>query len=216
VTRAREGTLRRVAVARVARCVRAGGVVAYPTEGVYALGCDAGDGAAVARVLALKARDAGRGFIVIAATMRQLEPCLDLAALPRALCARLEASWPGPVTWVVPARAHTPRWLTGGRATLAVRVTAHPLARALCEAAGCALVSTSANRAGRPPARTALAVRRIFGARIDALLAGACGPLRGPTEIRDLLTGRILRPSSGLESAPDSCGPSAGDPGSRA
>jgi len=181
-----------VAVARIARIVRAGGVVAYPTEGVFGLGCAADDAVAVARILALKGRGAGLGFIVIGAAFEQVEALL--APLSPTLRARLDATWPGPVTWVVPAHADTPPWLTGGRDTLAVRITAHPPARALCERAGVALVSTSANLHGRPPARTALAVRRIFGRSIDGVLPGACGTLAGPTEIRDLASGRVLRP----------------------
>jgi len=181
-----------VSVARIARLVRAGGVVAYPTEGVFGLGCAADDAVAVARILALKGRGAGLGFIVIGAAFEQVEALL--APLSTKLRARLDATWPGPVTWVVPAHADAPAWLTGGRDTLAVRITAHPPARALCERAGVALVSTSANLHGRPPARTALAVRRIFGRSIDGVLAGACGTLAGPTEIRDLASGRVLRP----------------------
>ena len=188
---------RRVAVARVARVVLGGGVVAYPTEGVYGLGCAAVAGDAVRRVLALKGRDAGRGLIVIAASMEQIEPYI--AALRKAQRPRLEATGPGPVTWIVPARPDSPEGLTGGRDTLAVRVTAHPLASALCSAAGVPLVSTSANLHGRRPARTALAVRRVFGDSIDDLLVGPCGPLVGPTEIRDLASGRVLRPAPAVQ-----------------
>jgi L-threonylcarbamoyladenylate synthase len=182
----------RVAVTRIARLVRAGGVVAYPTEGVFGLGCAADDPAPVIRILALKGRGAGQGFIVLGSDFAQIEALL--APLPRKLRARLDATWPGPMTWVVPAAADTPVWLTGGRDTLAVRITAHPPARALCDEAGVALVSTSANLHGRPPARTALAVRRTFGRTIDGILPGACGTLGGPTEIRELVSGRVLRP----------------------
>ena len=184
---------RRVVLARLARALRAGGVVAYPTEGVFGIGCDAGDGEAVQRVLALKGRSAAHGLIVLGAAFEQIAALVaPLSAEQRAM---LDASWPGPVTWVVPAAAGTPNWLTGGRDTLAVRVTAHPPARALCEAADMAVVSTSANRHGRPPARDALAVRRAFGDTLDGILAEPCGGLAGPTEIRDLLGGRVLRPA---------------------
>jgi L-threonylcarbamoyladenylate synthase len=179
-------------VSRVARAVRSGGVVAYPTEGVYGIGCAADNGDAGARLLALKGRDAGQGLIVIAASLEQLDPWIE--PFGEAERRRVGTTWPGPVTWVVPARAGVPDWLTGGRATLAVRVTAHPLASALCAAAGVALVSTSANRHGHPPACNALTVRRIFGDGLDDLLVGGCGPLAGPTEIRDLRSGRVLRP----------------------
>jgi L-threonylcarbamoyladenylate synthase len=176
---------------RAARVLRAGGIVAYPTEGVYGLGCDPLDPGAVRRVLALKGRPARKGLILIAADFGQVRPFL----LPpgRQLGRRLRKDWPGPVTWVLPAAPGVPGWLTGGRDTLAVRVTAHPLAAALCRTFGRALVSTSANRSGTAPARSALAVRRRFGDAVDLILSGPLGALRGPTPIRDGTTGAALR-----------------------
>jgi L-threonylcarbamoyladenylate synthase len=171
--------------------LRRGGVVAYPTEGVFGLGCDPRDAAALARLLELKGRPASAGLILIAAEFSQLAPWL--APLAPELEGRAAASWPGPMTWVWPAAAGVSATLTGGRNTLAVRVTAHPPAAALCHAFGGALVSTSANRHGAPPARTAAEVRATFGDSIDATLDADCGGLPGPTEIRDALTGAVLR-----------------------
>ncbi|HEX7966060.1 MAG TPA: Sua5/YciO/YrdC/YwlC family protein [Gammaproteobacteria bacterium] len=176
---------------RAVETVKSGGVVAYPTEAVYGLGCDPLEYRAVARIFELKQRDAAKGLILIASRMEQLTPFM--APLPADVRQKLAASWPGPVTWVVPAAEALPDWLSGGRATLAVRVTAHPIASALCETAGMALVSTSANKSGLPPARTALAVRAQFGARVDAVLPGPVGGLAKPTEIREALTGKVLR-----------------------
>jgi L-threonylcarbamoyladenylate synthase len=107
---------------------------------------------------------------------------------------RVLATWPGPVTWIVPARPFVPAWLTGGRGTLAVRVTAHPIASELAARAGGAIVSTSANRAGRSPLRSALAVRRAFHDDVDLVLVGPLGGADRPTEIRDAATGTTLRP----------------------
>lgn len=174
-----------------ARALRAGGIVAYPTEAVFGLGCDPQNGAAVERLLALKGRAASKGLILIAAHLDQLEPFIPPLAGPWREA--ILASWPGPATWVLPARPGTPAWLGGGRPTLAVRVSAHPLAAALCQTWGSALVSTSANLSGRPPARTALQVRRRLGRAVDLILAGACGPARRPTPIRDGRTGALLR-----------------------
>jgi L-threonylcarbamoyladenylate synthase len=171
--------------------VWAGGVVAYPTEAVYGLGCDPLAVTAIERILTLKARDAGKGFILIASRMEQLLPFL--APLDKTLRHKLDASWPGPVTWVVPAAAAVPAWITGGRDTLAVRVTAHPQARALCELTGMALISTSANLSGHAPARSALQVRARLGDEVDYILPGQTGPRRRPTEIRDAQSGKILR-----------------------
>lgn len=174
-----------------ARVLRGGGVVAYPTEGVYGLGCDPLDPHAVQRVLDLKGRSARKGLILIAADYAQVRPFLQPP--PKALARRLRDDWPGPVTWVLPASPAVPGWVTGGRDTLAVRVTAHPLAASLCRGFGRALVSTSANRSGGRPARSALAVRRLFGESVDLILHGPLGGLRGPTPIRDGTTGSLLR-----------------------
>lgn len=168
-----------------------GGVIAYPTEAVFGLGCDPLNATAVQRIIRLKSRDAAKGLILIAARIEQL--LSFLAPLSEATRAELNATWPGPVTWVVPASSQVPRLLTGGRDTLAVRVTAHPVARALCESTGIALVSTSANHSGRPPARTALQVRARFHDEIDYVVPGNVGGARKPTEIRDATSGKILR-----------------------
>lgn len=177
---------------RAARTILDGGIVAYPTEAVYGLGCLPLERDAVARLLGIKGRPWRKGLLVIAADLAQLEPLVDLAAAKRR--SEILASWPGPVTWTLPARAGVPRWLTGGRTTLAVRVTAHPIARALCRRTGRALVSTSANRSGRRPQRRLLLVRRELGRLVDYVLAGPLGDSAQPTQIRSGATGAVLRP----------------------
>lgn len=174
-----------------ARAVRGGGLIAYPTEAVYGLGCDPRNAGAVRRLLTLKRRSADQGLILIAASLDQLAPFLQPLAPDDQL--RLDATWPGPHTWLIPARSDTPRWLRGRHETLAVRVTAHLLAAALCQACGHPLVSTSANISGRPPARTALAVRRRLGFALDYVLPGATGGADAPTRIQDLRDGRLVR-----------------------
>jgi L-threonylcarbamoyladenylate synthase len=169
----------------------AGGVIAYPTEGVYGLGCLPGEAGAIHRLLHIKHRSWRKGLALVAGNIAQLE---QLVVFPRgAMADEIEASWPGPVTWVLPALSGTPSLLTGGRGTLAVRVTDHPMAKALCLRIGSALVSTSANRSRSAPLRTALSVRRALGAEVDYVLAGPLGGLGGPTPIRDGATGAYLR-----------------------
>lgn len=179
-------------IERAAQCLQTGGIVAYPTEAVYGLGCDPLNPAAFARLLALKQRPDAKGVILIAADEAQLAPFM--APLPAAMAATVRDSWPGPVTWIVPARDGVPPWLTGGRDSIAVRVTAHPLAAALCRVFGGALVSTSANRSGGRPARTALRVRQIFADELDDIVVGPLGGLARPTTIRDARTGALIRP----------------------
>ena len=191
--------------------VERGGVVAYPTEAVYGLGCDPWNGPAVRRILAMKRRPEAKGLILIAADLAQLTPFLQWLDPTR--MAEVLATWPGPHTWLLPARPETPVWLRGQHDTLAVRVTAHPLAAALCRAAGMALVSTSANLASQAPARTALQVRLRLGAnqgrarawprevatdrrsylQADYLLVGACGGRAQCSSIRDGRSGQLLR-----------------------
>ncbi len=179
------------ALREAARVLRAGGVVACPTEAVFGLSCDPADPEAVARLLALKRRPPSKGLILVAADPAQLAPWL--APLEPQAHARLLSRWPGPHTWIAPAATATPDYLTGARHSLAVRVTAHPPLAALCRAFGGALVSTSANLSGRPPARDRLAIRRQFGDNLDYLLPGPLGGLSAPTGIQDLLGGSRIR-----------------------
>jgi L-threonylcarbamoyladenylate synthase len=177
-------------LSRAARIIRGGGVVAYPTESVFGLGCHPLEAAAVARILAIKKRRFESGFILLAAEPDQLDDFISPSAEE---LSRMLGSWPGPVTWVVTACAAVPDWITGGRDTVAVRVTAEPLAAALCRAAGTAIVSTSANRSGRPPARSTLQTRRRFGSLVDTVLPGAVGGYARPTGIRLASNGKVLR-----------------------
>ncbi len=178
---------------QAARVIHAGGLIAYPTEAVYGLGCDPLNAAAVQRLLSLKGRPMDKGLILIAADLDPLRPfLLPLSSDDETT---LSATWPGPVTWLLPARPEIPRWLRGRHDTLAVRVTGHPLAATLCRQLGHPLVSTSANRSGQTPARSPLDVQRTFGNNIDLVLTGALGEQRRPTLIRDLASGHILRPA---------------------
>jgi L-threonylcarbamoyladenylate synthase len=169
----------------------AGGVIAYPTEGVWGLGCEPLNRHACERILRLKQRRGAKGFILLAAELAHVTPFLAHVSRPRLRPAL--KTWPGPATWLLPAAAWVPRHLTGGRDTLAVRITAHPEARALCAAYGGPIVSTSANRSGRAPLRSALQVQRRFGPRVDYIFPGTVGGLKKPTPIRDLQTGRLVR-----------------------
>ncbi|MEX0732501.1 MAG: Sua5/YciO/YrdC/YwlC family protein [Aquisalimonadaceae bacterium] len=177
---------------RARRAVTNGGLIAYPTEAVYGLGCDPLNRDAVARLLAVKRRPLRKGLIVLAADLDQLLPLL--APLDPQQIEKLEETWPGPVTWVLPANPATPFWLTGNRPDLAVRVTDHPLACELCAVCG-PLVSTSANFSGHAPARTALQARLRLGTAVDVVVPGTVGGLARPTEIRDGRSGRVLRNS---------------------
>ena len=176
---------------RVRAVVQAGGVIAYPTESVYGLGCDPLNRQAVERLLRLKQRSLKKGVILIAADFSQLAPFVG--RLPEARLQEIFATWPGPNTWLFPTRPETPDWLSGQNQTLAVRVTNHPIAASLCRSCDSPLVSTSANLTGQQPARTALRVQSLLGHGVDYVVHGETLGAQRPSAIRDGLTGRVLR-----------------------
>ena len=178
-------------VRRAARRLARGDVVAYPTEAVWGLGCDPFDEPAVRKILTLKHRQAKKGLILVAADIAQFE--FILRGLDPSLREKLEQSWPGPVTWLVPHRQRISPLLSGEHKTIALRVSAHPLVKALCEIFGGPVVSTSANPQGLPPARSQLQARRYFGGKVY-YLAGPLGGSKTPSVIRDLISDKVVRP----------------------
>ncbi|MYM63745.1 L-threonylcarbamoyladenylate synthase [Pseudomaricurvus sp. HS19] len=181
-------------IQRAADLLWSGAVIAYPTEAVWGLGCAPFDEQAVYRLLALKKRDYEKGLILVAADISQfadiLEPLTDEQRQT------LSASWPGPNTWLVPDPENlVPEWIKGQYQSVALRVSAHPLVAGLCRAFGGPIVSTSANPQGRQPALQQWQVHRYFKDSLDAVTPGAVGRQAKPTQIRDLVTGQIVRAS---------------------
>lgn len=177
----------------VAALLHDGGVLAYPTEAVFGLGCDPHDPVAFERLFGLKRRPPTQGVLLIAADLAQAERYIELTAVPPDVMQQVRASWPGPHTWVFPRSAAVPAWVAGTHAGIALRVTAHEPAAALCRAFGSALVSTSANPHGEPAARTAQTVVDYFGDALDGVLNAPLGGQASPTVIRDALSGAIIR-----------------------
>ncbi len=168
-----------------------GGIMAYPTEGVWGLGCLPGNESGVRRILQLKQRPEAKGLILVAANMLQLADYLD--GLTSSQLARLAESWPGPITWLIPHNGAAPDWVVGDHDTLAIRVSAHPAVQNICSKVQSALISTSANLAGRKPVKNRFQLRRAFRDSLDYIYPGELGPLGKPTEIRHLLAKRIVR-----------------------
>lgn len=179
-----------ISVARAADVLLGGGVIAYPTEGVFGLGCLPDDLQAVSRLLQIKQRDPAKGLILIAARPAQLRDWIADEALDRIP----EPDPKQPVTWIVGASQKVDPLVRGEHSGIAVRITTNPVARALCDAVDSALISTSANLSGRPVARNKMLLQRQFGTLVDCIVAGDCGPASGPSEIRVLDSGQVLRP----------------------
>ena len=177
--------------AQAAQKLRDGEVIAYPTEAVFGLGCDPGNEAAVRRILSLKGREASAGLILIADQFDRFETFISPVSPD--LMDTAMAAWPGPVTWLFPRADSVPDWLAGSHPTIALRLTAHPVCQEICAAFGGAIVSTSANPSSAEPARSAGRVEEYFGSYLGGTVAGGLGDEERPSEIRDLVSGKVIR-----------------------
>jgi L-threonylcarbamoyladenylate synthase len=175
---------------RIAAHLRRGGLIAYPTESCYGLGCDPDNRNSVQRLLRLKQRPQRKGLILIAANYRQVARYLHPLTSPQQQ--QLKTAGTQAITYLMPALHSAPRWLRGGHDTLAIRLTAHKLAARLCRSLDSALVSTSANRSGQRPARTYAQCQRLFGCQV-LVLPGRVGDRKRPSTIRSWADGKIIR-----------------------
>jgi len=173
--------------------LHSGGIIAYPTEAVWGLGCDPANEQAVMRLLALKQRPIEKGLILVADDFAQLDGWAQLETLPAECRQAVLDTWPGPQTWILPADERAPRWITGAHPGIAVRVSAHPVVRALCRVFASPLVSTSANLSGQPPPHQYQDIDSRLLAQVDVVIKGRTGDLPQPTPVCDAFTGRILR-----------------------
>ena len=171
--------------------LRAGQLIAYPTEAVYGLGCDPDNESTIRRLLALKGRQESAGFVLIASRFSQLKPWIP--ELDESLINKAMQTWPGPVTWLFPRAGSVPDYVAGKHKTIALRITAHGPSRALCDAFDSALISSSANHTATRPARSAAEVETYFGDQLAGILDGPLGGSENPSEIRDLVSGNIIR-----------------------
>ncbi len=171
-----------------------GGIIAYPTEAVYGLGCDPKNLSALKKLLVIKQREKEKGLILVAANFEQLKPYL--LPLEKNIEEKLLKSWQDshrPTTWIVPVKKEVSDYLKGRFDTLAVRVSKHPIVKELCEKFNGAIVSTSANISGQESVRTVEQVKQIFENKIDFILDGETDLNAQPSEIRDALTNKIIR-----------------------
>lgn len=170
--------------------LNAGKVIAYPTEAVYGLGCDPLNESAVLNLLNLKNRPVEKGLILIASSLSQLKPYLQLNSN---IISKITSTWPGPVTWIIPSQPWVPTWLTGKHNSLAVRVSAHPTVKLLCEQYGRPIVSTSANISTKPPATRSWMVSKNLNNTQLFILSGQVGNLNQTTPIYNVLNQQKIR-----------------------
>ena len=174
------------------RVLKSGGVIAYPTEAVWGLGCDPWNEAAVNRILAIKQRPVSKGLILVASCPEQIAPLLE--TLSDDLSTKMLGMQSQPLTWLVPDEGNwIPTWIKGDFDSVAIRISQHPLVVELCNAFGKPMVSTSANRAGEPPLVTREEVVATFDQEVDWITDGLTGEASSPSSIRDLVTDQVFR-----------------------
>ena len=176
-----------------AECLKQGGVIAYPTEAVFGLGCDPNNADAVARIIAIKNRSVSQGVIVVAKDWQQVSHYVDTTAVPpHSLRAALN-QWPAHLTQLFPKSAKAPSWITGNHESIALRITAHQDIIALCMQADMPIVSTSANRHGKSTLLDIDALVAELSDEIDLILDRSLGKATGPSPIVDVLTDEYCR-----------------------
>ena len=166
--------------------LKLGGVVAFPTEGVWGIGCDPENELAVRKLINLKERSLEKGLILAGGSLEQMEQYIDVLKYK----SRLMTKWPGAHTWVVLTKK-APSWITGKHSSVAVRVSNHPVIFSICKSLGKAIVSSSANLEGSSPARSKDEVQKLF--KEIVIIEGSLGTLEGPTPIQDVETGEWIR-----------------------
>lgn len=161
-------------IEKAASLLRAGGIVAYPTETYYGLGVDPFNEQALARLFKVKNRPSVKPVLVLVADRGQV--ALLAREISGAALRLMDRFWPGPLTLVLPARSELSPFLTGGTGTVGVRLSPHPAALSLLQAFAAPLTATSANRSGQDPAVTAGEVQTAFGSEVDLILDGGKTP----------------------------------------
>lgn len=177
----------------VSEVIESGGVIAYPTEAVFGLGCDPDNDKAIEQLLKLKKRPWQKGLILVASDFAQLAPYLDETQLTQKQLEFAASKWPGPFTFIMPIRSDISKLLCGSFNSLAVRVSSHPGIQTICKQLGKPLVSTSANLTGEEPAMSVVEVIEQFGNTIAAVVSGELGSEAKPSTIIDAISGKVLR-----------------------
>ena len=178
-------------IKQAAAFIQKGGVIAYPTEAVYGLGCHPQNISAIKKILTIKRRPWQKGLLLVAGDIGQIEPYISSQAQSLVRC--FEQSYDYPVTWLLPASSLVSPWLKGEHQQIAIRLSSNPYIKALCKAADGALVSTSANRAGQQEIKQAELVRSTMGQEVDCVVAGPVGGYDRPSAIIDAQTKKVLR-----------------------
>lgn len=176
-----------------AKVINDGGVVICPTEGIYGFSASINNDKAILRIIDIKKRDEKKGLIVVSSSFEMLDGLIEINKLPPFIINNIKSSWPGHHTWILPCTDKVSQILTGGRNSIAVRVSAFDTLKKLCDKVGSPIVSTSANISGYDPINTIEALHKSFGSDVDYILDMPCGGALKASTIHDALTNTIIR-----------------------
>jgi len=178
-------------IRHAAQILTEGGLIAYPTEAVFGLGCLPDRHDTIQKLLTLKKRPKEKGLILLASDLSQLSPYL--CPIDPNILKKIKASWPGPTTWILPTPQETSPLIRGNFESIAVRISAHPIVQELCTQCQSPIISTSANISGQPMSYTTQDVKKHFNNDLDYILDGALGDSKKPSIIKDALSDQIIR-----------------------
>jgi len=167
-----------------------GGVIAYPTESVFGLGCDPSNEQAITKILEIKKRTLEMGFVLLTPNIEIVSDWVNMSNKQLKI---FSSSSKRPTTYIVPASVAAPKWLAV-KNTLAIRLSNDPFIKNICGLLGLPIVSTSANLHGENPCKSAEEVQKIMGSQLDYIVFKQTGPFNNPSTIVDLSSGKTIRP----------------------
>ncbi len=176
-------------IRHAAHVIRDGGIIAYPTDTIYGLGCDPYNAQAVHNINLLKQRPLNKQFILLAGDIEQIKPLIILDKKQQTKIMHTSE----PTSWIADASPQAPAWLTEQYNTLSIRISNHATVKKLCAALGHAIISTSANPSEKKPARNSLELHQYFHGRIDKILASQQKLSARPSKIIRLCDNRVIR-----------------------
>jgi len=182
-----------VSKTRVIEVFNHGGIIAYPTEAVFGIGCDPGNEQALQRLLTVKNRSADKGLILLAGNYEQLKPYIDETQISREMLKSMLSKWPDGISQLVPKSKYISPLLSGKFNTIAIRVTSQPDVVELCKQTNKPIVSTSANLSGQEPAKTWQTLSPELVEQLDFVIKGNTLGHNNPSQIIYALTGEVVR-----------------------
>jgi len=176
-------------IRHAAHIIRNGGIIAYPTDTVYGLGCDPYNVDAVKKINQIKQRPTKKHFILLASDIQLVQPLFDSSDSQK----RLITENTEPTSWVVEASSNVPDWLTNNSGTITIRISQHPVIKKLCSALDRPIISTSANISGKSPAKTGLELHQFFHNKVDKILLASQSLSTKPSKIIRLCDNYVIR-----------------------